>query len=38
MRHGEDTVEAMVVLNRLIEAQEKHEADHDRLKAEVEEK
>jgi hypothetical protein len=37
MRHGEDTVEAMVVLNRLIEAQEKHEADHDRLKAEVEE-
>jgi hypothetical protein len=34
MRNGEDTVEA-VVLNQLIEAQGKHEADRDRLKAEL---
>ena len=38
MRHGEDTVEAVAVLNHLIEAQEKHEADRDRLKAELAEK
>ena len=38
MRHGEDTVEAVAFLNQLIEAQEKHEADLDRLKAELAEK
>jgi hypothetical protein len=32
------TVEAVAVLNQLIEAQEKHEADCDRLKAELAEK
>ncbi len=35
MRYGGDTVEAVAVLNQLIEAQEKHEADRDRLKAEL---
>lgn len=38
MRNGEDTVEAVAVLNQLIEAQEKHEADRNRLKAELAEK
>jgi hypothetical protein len=38
MRNGEDTVEAVAVLNQLIEAQRKHEADRDRLKAELAEK
>jgi len=38
MRHGEDTVEGVAVLNQLIEAQEKHEADRDRLKVELAEK
>jgi hypothetical protein len=38
MRHGEDTVEAVAVLNQLLEAQEKHEDDRDRLKAELAEK
>jgi hypothetical protein len=38
MRNGEDTVEAVAVLNQLIEAQEKHEADRDRLKAELADK
>jgi hypothetical protein len=38
MRNGEDTVEAVAVLNQLIEAQGKHEADRDRLKAELAEK
>jgi hypothetical protein len=37
MRHGEDTVEAVSVLNKLLEAQETHEANRDRLKAELEE-
>jgi len=35
MRYGEDTVEVVAVLNQLIETQEKHEADRDRLKAEL---
>jgi hypothetical protein len=38
MRNGEDTVEVVAVLNQLLEAQEKHEADLDRLKAELAEK
>jgi hypothetical protein len=38
MRYGEDTVEAVAVLNQLSEAQDKHEADRDRLKAELAEK
>jgi len=35
MWDGEDTVEAVAVLNQLLETQEKHEADRDRLKAEL---
>jgi hypothetical protein len=38
MRHGEDTVEAVAVLNQLLNAQEKHEADRDQRKAELAEK
>jgi len=37
MRHGDDTVEAVSVLNKLLEAQGTHEANRDRLKAELEE-
>ena len=35
MRNVEDTIEAVAVLNQLLETQEKHEADRDRLKAEL---
>ena len=35
IRDGEDTVEAVAVLNQLIETQEKHEADRDRLKVKL---
>jgi len=38
MRNGEDTVEPVAVLDQLIEAQEKREAERDRLKAKLAEK
>jgi hypothetical protein len=35
MRNGEDTAEAIAALNQLLEAQKMHEADRDRLKADL---